>query len=261
MGAVDQWKSERQVAVQAAQQAGAVLLDWAGRFTVQSKGVNDLVTEADHAAQKLIHQKLAFHFPNDDFLEEEGNRSLERSSPRRWIIDPLDGTTNFVHGLPLYCVSIGLEVAGELVVGVVYDPNRRETFAAAKGEGASCNGRRLQVSGSAKLNESLLCVGLPADLSDSPKAAESFNRMSYRARSVRRLGSAALSLAYLAGGRLDGYWASQLNPWDAAAGVVLVREAGGMVTNFQSTPYDLYRPDIVASNGLIHPEFVAGIAF
>lgn len=260
MSSVDQWRTEKQVAIQAAQQAGKVLLDWAGRFTVRSKGVNDLVTEADHAAQKLIHQKLAFHFPGDDFLEEEGERQTEFLSSRRWIIDPLDGTTNYVHGLPLYCVSIALEADGELVVGVIHDPNRNECFAAAKGLGATCNGRMIQVSGASRLTDSLLCVGLPADLGNAPGAADAFARMSARSRSVRRLGTAALAMAYVAAGRLDGYWAANLHPWDAAAGVILIREAGGQVTNFTGNPYDLYTPDIVVSNGLIHPPLVAGIA-
>lgn len=260
MGTADGWRSEREAAIAAAQQAGQVLLDWAGRFTVRSKGINDLVTEADHAAQKVIRQRLSLQFPDDDFLEEEGDPAPTFRSERRWIVDPLDGTTNYVHGMPLYCVSIALEVAGELVVGVVYDPVRKECFAAAKGRGTTCNGAVVQVSHAARLADSLLCIGLPADLCRSAEAIGSFASLSQKSRSVRRLGSAALSFAYVATGRLDGYWSCELHPWDAAAGVVLVREAGGMVTNIDQSPYDLYTPDIVASNGLIHAQLAAGIA-
>ncbi|MFO0946763.1 MAG: inositol monophosphatase family protein [Planctomycetota bacterium] len=246
------WNLERETAVQAARQAGRVLMDWSGRITVRTKGLNDLVTEADHASQEVLSEFLRRRFPSDGFVGEEGQQRTNASAPRRWIVDPLDGTTNFVHGLPFYCVSIGLEVNGRLVVGVIYDPVRQECFSAASGGGASCNGVSIQVSATATLSDSLICGGAPADPQFHAAANAGFLRISSRARSVRRLGSAALALAYVAAGRLDGYWAVSLQPWDSAAGVLIVQEAGGRVTNFDQSEFDLYTPDLVASNGLIH---------
>jgi myo-inositol-1(or 4)-monophosphatase len=168
------------------------------------------------------------------------------------VVDPLDGTTNYVHGFPFFCVSIGLEVRGRLVLGVIYDPMRQECFAASEGGGATCNDLPIQVSPTGYLQDALLCGGVPADPSQHSSALTEFVNLSNRARSVRRMGSAALSLAYVAAGRLDGFWHSSLHPWDAAAGAMIVREAGGRVTNMRTTSYDLYNPDIVATNGLIH---------
>lgn len=252
-------QSELDAAVQAARRAGQVLMDWSGRISVRFKAANDLVTEADSAAQETIQDLLFRRFPQDDFLGEEGIPK-KPSAARRWIVDPLDGTTNYVHGFPFFCVSIGLEIDGRLAVGVVYDPVRKECFSGAAGAGATCNGVPLRQSSAAALTHSLLCVGLPADLARFPTAMQKVERVSWKARSIRRMGSAALSLAYVAAGRLDGYWSPFLHPWDAAAGVVLVREAGGKATTFSGREYSAASLELAASNGLLHAELLREIA-
>lgn len=253
------WGEEREAAIAAARSAGQVLVDWAGRFSVRSKGKNDLVTEADHAAQETIRQALVRRFPSDGFLGEEG---LDQGSDasRRWIIDPLDGTTNYVHGFPFFCVSMALESEGQLVVGVILDPIRKECFAAAAGGGAYLNSTSIQVSTTRQLGDSLVCVGLPADLTTDRHPVEAVLRVSMKSRSLRRMGSAALSLAYVAAGRLDGYWAHSINSWDAAAGVVLIREAGGQVGPLTGSEYNHHERSLVASNGLIQEELRREIA-
>jgi myo-inositol-1(or 4)-monophosphatase len=251
------WQMECESAVLAAKAAGKTLLEWSGKVTVQRKGRNDLVTEADHAAQDTIRRALTRRFPADEFLGEEGAGAAQPPGGRRWLVDPLDGTTNYVHGLPFFCVSIGLEVAGKPTVGVVYDPIRNECFSAVAGGGARCNGVTLRVSNTPSLADALVGVGLPADVHAWPHAVSAFVNMTKRSRSVRRLGSAALSLAYVSAGRIDAFWAHDLRPWDAAAGCLLILEAGGRVTNLDQTPYNLYTPDIAATNGLIHAELSA----
>src|SRR5262249_15505573 len=195
-------------------------------------------------------------FPGHDFLGEEGPGAKARpgpDAPPTWIVDPLDGTTNYVHDCPLYCVSIGLQVADEVVVGVVFDPARQEMFAAAQGQGAWLGSRRLQTSPASHLGEALLATGFPPDLRGQERTLEWFRYFSLRARSLRRTGSTALNLAYVAAGRFDGYWAFDNHPWDVAGGVVLVREAGGIVTNVDGSPFDPHSPDGLASNGPLHP--------
>ena len=249
------WDTEREAAIQAARQGGEVLAQWAGRFTTQTKGLNDLVTEADVAVQAAISDTLLRKFPGDDFLGEEGYADETKlKASRRWIVDPIDGTTNFIHSCPFYCISIALEVDGELVVGVIYDPNRKEMFAAAKGQGATCNGSRLQVSTSARLADSLINLGLPANPESMPESLEAFVRLSGKSRAIRRLGSAALASVYVAAGRLDGFLSHTIQPWDIAAAALLVREAGGRVTNLRSSQYNLYTRNILVTNGLIHEE-------
>jgi myo-inositol-1(or 4)-monophosphatase len=249
------WDSEREAAITAAKQGGDVLAQWAGRFTTKTKGLNDLVTEADVAVQERISDTLLRKFPGDDFLGEEGSGDESKlKGSRRWIVDPIDGTTNFIHAFPFYCISIALEVDGELVVGVIFDPNRKECYSAAKGQGATCNGSRLQVSSSARLSDSLINIGLPADTDAFPESMQAFVRVSGKSRSVRRLGSAALGTAYVAAGRLDGFVSHVIQPWDIAAGVALVREAGGRITNLRSSQYNLYTRNILVTNGLIHEE-------
>lgn len=250
------WTTERETAIAAAQQAGRILLEMAGKVSVQFKGRNDLVTEADRAAQEAIRQALARRYPAFAFLGEEGaaTRPTREPGARRWIVDPLDGTTNFVHGLPFFSVAIALEVDGRIVVGVVHDPVRNECFSAAAGAGGYCNHAAIQVSATATLGDALVGVGMPADVASVPDSLAAFATLSHRVRSMRRLGSAALTLAYVAAGRLDGFWAHDLKPWDAAAGCVLIAEAGGRVTNLDESPYNLYTPDIVATNGLIHSD-------
>lgn len=249
------WASEREAALQAARRGGEVLDQWAGRFTASLKGRNDLVTEADLAAQKSIRDFLLRRFPGDDFLgEEEPQDPQSLLRPRRWIVDPIDGTANFVHGFPFYCVSVGLEVEGELVVGVVFDPVRQEAFSAAKGQGSLCKSSPLRVSERPKLSESLINVGLPAVPEQHPESIATMTHLIGLARSMRRMGSAALALAYVAAGRIDAFVSPVIQPWDVAAGVVLVRESGGRVTNLHSQQYNPYVPNILATNGLLHEE-------
>jgi myo-inositol-1(or 4)-monophosphatase len=249
------WDSERETALQAARRAGEVMADWIGRFTTRSKGQNDLVTEADLAVQVAIKETIARRFPQDDFLGEEDSTDVSKLvNARRWIVDPIDGTTNFVHGFPYFGTSIALEVDGELVVGVIYDPSKKEMFLGVAGQGATCNGKRLQVSASPRLSEGLVCVGLPAVPDHHPETIAGMVRLTSRTRSVRRMGSAALSMAYVAAGRSDGFYSHIIQPWDVAAGVVLVKEAGGKVTNLGAERYDLYNRSVLATNGLVHEE-------
>jgi myo-inositol-1(or 4)-monophosphatase len=246
-------------AKEAARRGAAVLEEWRRHFSVREKARFDLVTDADLASQKAIQQCLASRFPEHGFLGEEDKSSQTRpgpDAPPTWIVDPLDGTTNYVHDCPLYCVSIGLQVAGELVVGVVLDPVRNELFAAAHGQGAWLGERRLHTSRAAQLAEALLATGFPPDLRGQEMTLDWWRHFSLRTRSLRRTGSTALNLAYVAAGRFDGYWAFDNHVWDVAGGVVLVREAGGVVTNVDGSPYDPYTPDALASNGPLHAVLV-----
>src|SRR5260370_28071334 len=220
-------------ACEAARRGAAVLEEWRSRFRVREKGRADLVTEADLGSQKAVFSYLHERFPGHAFLGEEENAPKGRpgpGAPPTWIVDPLDRTTNYVHDVPLYCVSIGLEVAGEMVVGVVLDPRQDELFAAAKGRGATLNSRPLRTSAAARIEEALLATGFPPDLNGQEKTLEWWRRLSLRAQSLRRTGSTALNLAWLAAGRYDGYWAFDNHAWDVARGVVLVREAGRVVS-------------------------------
>lgn len=254
------WSREREAAIRAARRGGEVLAHWAGKVTPRLKGFNDFVTEADLAVQSTLRELILREFPSDDFLgEEEPADAAAMRRPRRWIVDPIDGTTNFVHGFPFYCISIGLEVAGELVVGVILDPNRRECFSAAKGQGALCNSMTLTTSARPKLSEAMINVGLPADPQKHPESVTTMARLSMRSRSLRRMGSAALAMAYVAAGRIDAFVSHVIQPWDVAAGVVLVRESGGLVSNFRSRHYDPYIPNILATNGLLHEELAREI--
>src|SRR5262245_33829029 len=244
----------RDAACEAARRGAAVLEQWRARFEVREKGRFDLVTDADLGSQRAIRDYLHQRFPGHDFLGEEGPERDRRPGPDAaptWIVDPLDGTTNYVHDCPLYCVSVGLQVAGEMVVGVVLDPSRPELFSAARGRGAWLNGRRLQVSKAARLEESLLATGFPPDLSGQETTLAWWRHLSLRTQSLRRTGSTALNLAWVAAGRFDGYWAFDNHVWDVAGGMVLVREAGGALTNVDGSPYDPYTPDALASNGLL----------
>jgi myo-inositol-1(or 4)-monophosphatase len=243
-------------ACEAARRGAAVLEEWRGRFVVREKGRADLVSEADVGAQRAVHDYLASRYPGHGFLGEEGDADKHRpgpDAPPTWIVDPLDGTTNYVHDVPLYCVSIGLEIKGELVVGVVFDPRANEMFAAAKGGGATLNGRPLRVSAVSRLGDALLSTGFPPDMRGQVRALDWWAKLSLSAQSLRRTGSTALNLAWLAAGRYDGYWANDNHSWDVAGGVVLVREAGGVVTNLDGSAYDAHTPDCLASNGPLHP--------
>jgi myo-inositol-1(or 4)-monophosphatase len=244
----------------AARTAAGVLESWRARFSVREKGRADLVTEADVASQQAVRDFLLSRFPDHDFLGEEGETpsARHRVGIPTWIVDPLDGTTNYVHDCPLYCVSVGLEVGGELVVGAVYDPRQDEMFAAAKVQGATLNGRPLRVSSTADLETALLATGFPADLRGHEEQLDWFRYFSLRCQSIRRTGSTALNLAYVAAGRFDGYWGFNNHSWDVAGGVVLIREAGGQVTGMDGGPYDHHAGPCLASNGPLHPALVAG---
>lgn len=248
------------LAEQAARAGGQTLLDWAGRFKVRHKGPADLVTEADLAAQEAVRAILLKACPGHGFLAEEDVSIPSREDDLRWIVDPLDGTINYVHGLPGYAVSIALEQRGRVLVGVVLDPLAQECFIAVAGNGAELNGRQLRASGATSLAEALVSVSFPAGVGrDDPTIVE-FVEVLVRSRSMRRLGSAALNLCYVAAGRLDAYFAAANKSWDVAAGLLLVTEAGGVVTSYAGRPVALERPDLVAAaTPALHAELVAAI--
>lgn len=248
----------RSVATETAKRAGKLLLAEAGRrHQVSFKGSpTNLVTEMDRRAEALIIEAIRSEFPSHAILSEERGIVGDPSS-HRWIVDPLDGTTNYAHGTPIFGVSLALEIDGEVRLGVVYDPNRDECFVAERGKGARLNGRSLSVSVTPTLNESLLATGLPYNIREAPRnnLAE-FGAFSLRCQGVRRMGCAVLYFSYVAAGRLDGYWELRLGPWDVAAGALIVEEAGGRVTDPKGAPLDLAAPAVVASNGLIHDEML-----
>ena len=249
-----------QLAVELARRAGGLLLDGYGRATqVRHKGAVDLVTEYDLKAEQLLVEGIRSVYPADAILSEEGGG--QEGEGVRWLVDPLDGTTNFAHGLPIFSVSIACVRAKELLLGVIYDPTREELFHTLAGGGAFLNEAPIRVSAATTLDESLLVTGFPYDIRTNPDNNLSyFNALAVRARAVRRLGSAALDLAYVAAGRFDGYWELRLNPWDWAAGVLLVREAGGRATTFGENEKGLDGdPTLVATNGRIHNELMAAL--
>ena len=250
---------ERRVAIEAARAAGHLLRgELLGARRVSYKGSpTNLVTEMDARAETLIVERLHARFPDDAILAEERGTEAGRSG-RRWIIDPLDGTTNYAHGLPIFAVSIALEAEGQVRLGVVYDPNLDELFVAEQGAGASLNDAPLAVSSTAILDESLLATGFPYDVRETPdNNLNEYAAFCLRARGVRRMGSAVIYLAYVAAGRLDGYWELRLGPWDVAAGALLVEEAGGRVTDLKGGALDLDAPAVVATNGRIHEAMLA----
>lgn len=242
-------------AIQTARDAGAILVDRLGRaLQVSNKGDIDLVTEADLASEKFIIDRIKSHYPRHAILAEESGVTefIEGTSEWKWIIDPLDGTTNYAHGYPCFCVSIGLERAGSVEVAVIYDPMRDEMFAAERGQGATLNGRRIRVSDVEDLNSAMLCTGFPYNVRERPNFARDFANFTMEAQAVRRDGSAAIDLAYIACGRFDGFWEDGLKAWDVAAGLLLIEEAGGLVTDFAGAKLDIYTPKVLASNGLVH---------
>jgi len=246
--------------IQTARDAGRILAERLGRaLEVSNKGDIDLVTESDLASEKLIIDRIKSHYPRHAILAEESGdaASMETSSEWKWIIDPLDGTTNYAHGYPCFCVSIGVERAGRIELGVVYDPLRDEVFAAERGEGATLNERRIRVSRVEELNRALLCTGFPYDVRERPHFARHFSNFTMQAQAVRRDGSAALDLAYVAAGRFDGFWEDGLSPWDVAAGSLLVEEASGRVSNFRGLPLDIYSPQVLVSNGAVHDAMIS----
>jgi myo-inositol-1(or 4)-monophosphatase len=249
------------VAKEAARRGAAVLESWRGRFTAREKGRADLVSEADHASQDAVKAYLLGRFPHHHFLGEEEavGKPIEATrpapgSPPTWVVDPLDGTANYVHGVPAYCVSIGLWADGKPVVGVVYDPRLDELFAAAAGHGATLNGKPMRVSTVSSVRDGMIGTGFPASYQGQLRNLEVWRRVSAEAQSLRRNGSSALSIAYVAAGRFDGYWAFDNWAWDVCAGAVLVAEAGGRVTGSAGGPFDPFRHDSLITNGLIHEE-------
>jgi myo-inositol-1(or 4)-monophosphatase len=251
------------IAESIAREAGALLREYYHRgVTAEYKGDVDLVTEADRASEKLIVARLKEQLPGHGVYGEEGSRQ-GLDSEFRWYIDPLDGTTNFAHGFPAFCVVLGCEHRkpglqanedGVMVAGVVYDPLRDEMFSAAKGEGATLNGKPIHVSKVKKLQESLVATGFPSQKRHLSPNVHFYQEFTLRSHGVRRAGSAALDLAYVACGRLEAFWEIKLNPWDTSAGYLLVEEAGGKITHFDGSKFTLDSREVFASNGLIHAE-------
>lgn len=245
------------VAVDAARRAGTTLAEHVGgQREIIYKGEINLVTEMDRRAEQIVVSAIRSAFPSHGILAEEEAR-IENGSRFLWIIDPLDGTTNYAHGYPNFSVSIGLEEAGEVIAGVVYDPLRDEMFTAIKGQGAALNSRPIRASGVDSLIRSLLATGFPYDRVVSPvNNLVHFNRMIMASQEIRRSGSASLDLCAVAAGRLDGYWELKLQPWDVAAGCLIVREAGGVVSDFTGQRFSIRDKEIVASNGKIHQQML-----
>jgi myo-inositol-1(or 4)-monophosphatase len=239
----------------AAREAGGLLRENVDkRGEIMFKGTVDLVTHFDRKSQEMIFRRLSAAFPGHGFLAEEG-LSLPGTSDCRWIIDPIDGTTNFAHTFPVFCVSIALEQKGVVAVGVIYDPMRDELFEAVRGRGAFLNGARVRVSEIPELGKALLATGFPYDVRTSSfNNVREFNAFIVRAQAIRRCGSAALDLCYVACGRFDGFWELKLKPWDVAAGALIVEEAGGRVSDFEGRTFDPFNQRALASNGRIHEE-------
>ena len=247
------------VALEAAQVGVEVLKKYAkAGFHVEHKNPLNLVTDADLASERAIVKVIRTAYPTHQILAEEEGAYSSQNSPYKWIIDPLDGTTNFAHGFPVYCVSIGLEYKGKCILGVVIDPTRDEVFVAGSGGGATLNRKPIHVSHVSRLDQALLVTGFGYDIHQNPdNNLDEFCRFTLRAQGVRRMGSAALDMCYVACGRFDGFWELKLNSWDTAAGLVIVQEAGGKVTTYQGEPFSVYGKKMVASNGLIHEEVLA----
>jgi myo-inositol-1(or 4)-monophosphatase len=244
------------VCEQAARRGGAVLLDWVDRFAVREKGPADLVTEADLASQQAVKKILLETYPEHGFLGEEGGEATAEA-PFRWIVDPLDGTTNYVHQVPQYAVSVALEHEGRLIAGTVFDPVSGECFTAEAGLGAFLNGKRLKVSPIERLDRALVAASFPAKVRRGAAEIAQFVEVLLEAQAVRRTGSAALNLSYVAAGRFDAYWATETKTWDVAAGFLLIQEAGGLVTDLTGGPYVLDRPRfLAASTAPLHAHLV-----
>ena len=256
------------VCEQAARAGGAILLDWQGRFKVREKAPADLVTEADLASQETIRQMLLAAFPDHSFLGEEDTHSSDTPAETgstsderpefRWIVDPLDGTTNYVHGLNGFCVSVALERKGDIIAATVFDPVSGECYTAEAGNGAFLNGQPIRTSNTSQIGEALVAVSFSPKVYRSSPEVAAFVQVLEEAQAIRRLGSAALNLSYLAAGRLDAYWASSIKIWDVAAGILLLKEAGGTITAIDGSPLDLDRPALAAAaTQTLHGRLVA----
>ncbi|HEX3748294.1 MAG TPA: inositol monophosphatase family protein [Bryobacteraceae bacterium] len=250
-----------ETAVEIAREAGALVANYHQRhIPFETKGEFDLVTEADRASEKLIVERLRSHFPAHAIVAEEGG-GHESASEYRWFIDPVDGTTNFAHGFPMFCISMGLERAGELISGVVYDPIRGELFTAERGAGSFLNNHRIHVSPVARVSDSLASTGFPSRKRHHNINIHFYYQLAMASHGVRRTGSAALDLAFVASGRLDFFWEFGLKPWDMAAGALLVQEAGGRVAEMKGGPLSVTESDhILADNTLLHDEILAAFA-
>ena len=233
---------------EAARAGGAVLLDWVGRINVREKAPSDLVTEADLASQEAIRRVLMSAFPAHGFISEEEPLDRRDQPEYCWIVDPLDGTTNYVHGMHHFCVSVALERNGEVQAGAVFDPYSGECFTAQRGGGAFVNGQRLATSATSDLSRALVAVSFPPRVTAESVHIREFVQCLLQARSIRRMGSAALNLCYLAAGRLDAFWARNIQAWDVAAGILLVQEAGGTVTGLDGGPFSLAQPPFIAAS-------------
>jgi myo-inositol-1(or 4)-monophosphatase len=254
------WEEELKASEQAAKAAGKILKQMfghAGRIT--KKGVIDLVTEADLKAESAILEVIRNRFPHDHVISEEAGGQREVTG-RTWLIDPLDGTTNFAHGFPFFAVSIALEIEEDVILGIVCNPYLNEYFRAVKDGGAYLNGRPIKVSRTSKLEESLLVTGFPYDIRERPdRVIGLFRTMLLRSQGIRRAGSAAIDLCYVAAGRVDGFWEEGLKPWDTAAGTIVLKEAGGTVTNFEGEPFSPYQHSVVAANPVIHGAMIEAL--
>jgi len=262
----------RRAAEELARGAGAVLLEHASRsFEVDYKSVQDLVTSADRASEAYLVAEIERRYPGHAIVAEEGS-GRDRTARYRWLVDPLDGTTNFAHGYPFYAVSVAVEEAdagrgsahgprGAIVAGAVYDPQRDECFSAARGQGASLNGRAIHVSAVSRLERGLLATGFPYDFRERPRESlDAFEAFLHEAQAVRRDGSAALNLCYLACGRFDGFWELKLHPWDTAAAWRIVEEAGGRLSDYAGGPFDPFGIECAGSNRLLHDAVLAVLA-
>jgi myo-inositol-1(or 4)-monophosphatase len=246
------------IAIQAVRESGKIQKEWLRKDKkIELKGEINLVTEVDRRSEQRIIEIIKKAFPKHNILTEETPMANELPSPFRWIVDPLDGTTNYAHGYPCFCTSIALELAGKIVLGAIYDPLLDELFTAQQGNGAFLNNERISVSTTDRLTNALICTGFPYDVRESQENnLDHFNHFVMEAQAIRRDGSAALDLCYVAAGRFDGYWELKLYPWDVAAGKLLVEEANGRVTDFRGDPLNIYGQQIIASNGKIHQEMM-----
>lgn len=253
---MESYHNRLQAAINASRQAGQYLIDvLSQKRDIRKKGTVDIVTDADKGAERIIRDVIYKAYPDDEFLAEEGTEAAGNSG-LMWVVDPLDGTTNYAHRFPVFCVSIGLIKDNLPQLGCIYNPNLDELFTVLRGEGAFLNGQRIQVSTTNNLIESLLATGFPYDIreSDSDNMKNFYAFYKKGSQAVRRAGSAALDLSYTACGRFDGFWEMKLHAWDIAAGILLVEEAGGKVTNFKGDPVGLFKGEVLASNGLIHEQ-------
>lgn len=246
----------KKTAIAAAIESGRFIKRSVGKITaITYKGRDNIVTDVDRRSEHMIIKKLLSAFPDHSILSEE-RLPIKTSSPYKWIIDPLDGTTNFAHAFPFFCVSIGLECRGKIILGVVYDPMREELFYAERGNGAYLNNKKIKVSATKRLSDGFLATGFSYGLKGRARNVRYFRDFLIKASAIRRAGAAALDMSYVACGRFDGFWEMDLHPWDSAAAFLIVEEAGGRVTKFDGSHYSPYDKEVLATNGRIHQSMV-----